>query len=114
MVDKSEPLEHFESWLLRRVAQAVEAGEVSSDLLTDLRDEFEAAREKPPEVGIEETVRIFAEITRVSRERAEEMLASLEAQPSVTRETVLRRVAEVWLNGQPRAKGPRRNTCLTV
>jgi hypothetical protein len=29
-------MEDFESWLLRRVAQAVEAGEVSADLLADL------------------------------------------------------------------------------
>jgi hypothetical protein len=32
-----EPLEAFEPWLLQRVVQAVEAGEVSADLLAELR-----------------------------------------------------------------------------
>ncbi len=63
MVDESDPMERFEAWLLRRVAHAVEAGEVSSDLLTELRDEFEAVRETPPEMGMAEAVRTFAEIT---------------------------------------------------
>ena len=33
--DPTAPMEVFETWLLHRVAQAVEAGEVSGDLLTD-------------------------------------------------------------------------------
>ena len=33
--DPTAPMEAFETWLLHRVAQAVEAGEVSADLLTD-------------------------------------------------------------------------------
>ncbi len=45
--DMAEPLEDFETWLLHRVAQAVEAAEVSADLLTELQAEFEAARERP-------------------------------------------------------------------
>jgi uncharacterized protein YidB (DUF937 family) len=36
--------ESFETWLLRQVAQAVEAGEVPAALLTELQDEFGAAR----------------------------------------------------------------------
>ncbi len=98
-------MERFESWLLRRVAQAVEAGAVSSHLLTELRDEFEATREKPPEVGLAEAIRTFTEIAGVSQEQAEAMLASLEAQPSVTREAFLRRVAEAWLEEQRRTGG---------
>ncbi len=42
-----EPLESFESWRLRRVAQAVEAGGVSVDLLTELQDEPEVAWDRP-------------------------------------------------------------------
>ncbi len=103
MIDAVEPLDRFESWLLRRVAHAVEAGEVSSDLLTDLRDECEAARERPPEVGMAEAVHTFAEIVRVSHEQAEAMLASLKAEPSMMREIVLRRVAEAWLERERRA-----------
>ncbi len=32
----SGPLEAFETWLLRRLAQAVEAGDVLASLLTEL------------------------------------------------------------------------------
>ncbi len=103
MVDELEPQEHFESWLLHRVAQAVEAREVSSDLLTELRDGFEAARKKPPEVSMAEAVRTFAEIAEVSHKRAEQMLASLETLPAVTRDIFLRRVAEAWLEAQRKA-----------
>ena len=35
--DSVEPLGDFEVWLLRRVAQAVEAAEVSADLLLELQ-----------------------------------------------------------------------------
>ncbi len=42
-----DPKEPFESLLLLRVAQAVEAGEVPADLLTELRGEFEAAKDRP-------------------------------------------------------------------
>jgi hypothetical protein len=38
-----EPMENFEPWLLHRVAQPVEAGEVSADLLAALLAEIEAA-----------------------------------------------------------------------
>ena len=37
-------IEHFKSWLLCRVVRAVEAGEVSADLLTELQAKFAAAR----------------------------------------------------------------------
>jgi hypothetical protein len=46
--DISEPLDGFETWLLRRVAQAVEAGEVSAELLTKLQAACEAARRSRP------------------------------------------------------------------
>ncbi len=44
-----KPIEAFETWLLRCVAQAVEAGEVTADLVAELQAEFEASRWKPPE-----------------------------------------------------------------
>jgi hypothetical protein len=46
-----EPQTDFEAWLLRRMTQAVEAGEVSGNLLTELQAEIEAAREEPQEEG---------------------------------------------------------------
>ncbi len=100
MVDESDPLENFESWLLHRVAQAVEAGDVPGHLFTELRGRIQVAREKPAEVGMADAVRTIAEIAGVSRERAGELLASLETQPTVRREAFLRRVTEVWLEGQ--------------
>jgi hypothetical protein len=50
MVDSlREIAESLETWLLPRISQAVEAGEVSVDLPTELQAEFEASRAKPPE-----------------------------------------------------------------
>ncbi len=42
----SDPLDAFDSWFLRRVAHAVEAGKIPADLLTALREEMEEARER--------------------------------------------------------------------
>lgn len=46
--NKPDPMGAFETWLLRRVAQAVESGEVSADLLTKLQAACEAARRSRP------------------------------------------------------------------
>ncbi len=43
--DMPKPTENFESWLLYHLAQAVEAGEVSADLLVELQVEVQAAKE---------------------------------------------------------------------
>ena len=43
-----DPAEAFETWLLQRVARAVEAGEVSADLLTELQAEIAEAQRQPP------------------------------------------------------------------
>ncbi len=100
--DKTEPLENFESWLLRRMAQAVETGEVSVDLLTELRAEIEAARERPEEEGLAAAIQHIAALAEVPVEQAAETLAAIEAQPSITRQLLLRRFVEAWLEGQRR------------
>jgi DNA-directed RNA polymerase specialized sigma subunit len=92
-------MDSFETWLLRRVAQAVEAGEVPSSLLTELQAEIEAARERPQEEGRAEAVQDIAEKLGIPLKQAEHMLATLEAQPTVTRELLMRRIAEAWLEG---------------
>ena len=102
-VDLPEPLEGFESWLLRRVAQAVEAGEVPADVLTDLQAEIEAAKDLPQEEGHARSVRDIAERLGIPVGEAEQGLSALEAQPGVTRELVMRRIAEAWLEGQRKA-----------
>ncbi len=93
-----EPMDGFESWLLRRVAQAVEAGKVSADLLTELQGEFEAAREQSPGEGEAAAVRQIAEIVGISEERAAKALSAIEAGTPVTRQRLLRAIAEAWLS----------------
>ncbi len=97
-----EPIEAFETWLLRRVAQAVEAGEVPEALLTELQAEIEAAKERPQEEGHAAAIRQIAEMAGVDPGKAAQTLAAIEAQPGVTRELFMRRIAEVWLEGERR------------
>ncbi len=97
--DRPERTEAFEVWLLRRVAQAVEADEVPATLLTELQAEIEAARERPQQQGHVTAVRQIADLAGVSEEQAADTLAAIEAQPSVTREMLMRRIAEAWLEG---------------
>ncbi len=108
--DTPESLEDFESWLLRRVAQAVEAGEVSADLLTELRAEFDSARGRPEAEGHAAAVQHIAGLAAVPEEEAAKTLAAMEAQPAVTREVLLRRIAEAWLEGQREAYREERDT----
>lgn len=88
------PMDAFEVWLLRRVAQAVEAGGVPGSLLTQLQAEIDAARERPQEEGHAEAVQDIAERLNIPLKRAEDMLAESEAQPTVTRERLMRRIVE--------------------
>lgn len=95
-----DEMEAFERWLLRRVAQAVEAGDVPASLLTELQAEIEAALERPQEEGHAEAVQGIAERVGIPLREAERRLTALEAQPRVAREMLLRRIAEAWLAGQ--------------
>jgi len=90
----------FETWLLQRVAHAVEAGEVSADLLTDLQAEMAEAHGRPSEEWHTLAVQELAERFDLSVDRLTELLAALEAQLSVTREAFLRRFVEAWLMQQ--------------
>ncbi len=101
--DRQERMPVFESWLLRRVAQAVEAGEVSATLLTDLQAEIETARDKPQAEAHAEAVQDIADRLAMPPEKVEAGLAALEVQPSVTRELLMRRFVETWLAEQRKA-----------
>jgi hypothetical protein len=92
-----EPIQAFESWLLHREAQAFEAGEVPADLLGELQAEFEAARGRPQEEAHGDAIRDIAEKLGVPEEEVERGLTAIEAQPTVTREVLVRRITEVWL-----------------
>ncbi len=94
------PIGNFQTWLLHRVAQAVEAGEVPADLLTELQAEIETARTIPQDVGDAAAIRQIADLAEVPEEEAAKTLAAIEAQPNVTQELLMRRIAEAWLAGQ--------------
>jgi len=101
--ESSELMGAFESWLLRHVAQAVEAGEVPATLLGELEAEIRTARERSREEGRAAAVRQIADLAAVNQERVAGALACIEAQPKVTRELLMRQIAEAWLEGQRRA-----------
>ncbi len=103
-----EPMDPFEPWLLRRVAQAVEAGEFPAALLTELQAEIEAARDRPQEESHAEAVRDLAAQLGIPLAEAERALAAIEAQPTVTRELLMRRIVEAWLEGHRKEWGLRR------
>ena len=87
----------FESWLLHRVAHAVEAGEVPADLLADLRTEIEGARALSQAQGHALAVQGIATRVGLPVPQVETTLAALEAQPAGTRGLLLRQFVEAWL-----------------
>jgi len=93
-------METFEPWLLRRVTQSVEAGEVPASLLTELQAEIRAARGRPQTDGHAAAILQIADLAEVEPENAAEVLAFIEAQPTFTRELLMRRIAEAWLEGE--------------
>ena len=94
------PMETFEFWLLHRVAEAVEAGEISADLLIDLRREMERPTKRSQEKGHALAVGELAERLSIPMDRMEEMRAALEALPAATRTLLVRRLAAAWLAGK--------------
>jgi hypothetical protein len=58
-------IEAFETWLLRPVAQAVEAGEVSEAFLTELQAEIEATKESAQDGGHAAAIRQIADLAGV-------------------------------------------------
>jgi hypothetical protein len=95
-----ETTESFDVWLLRRVRQAEEAGEVPGGLLTELRGELQAAEEQGEDAGHAVVVRQVADLAGIDRKLAAEVLDTIEAQRTVTGEMLMRRIAEAWLEGQ--------------
>ena len=95
-----DPTNVFETWLLHRVAQVVEAGEVSAALLTDLQAEITEVRGRPSDERHRLAVQDLAERFGLLVDQLKELLTNLEAQPTVTREMLLRPIVEVWLKEQ--------------
>ena len=94
------PLDGFEAWLLQRVARAVEGGEVSADLLIELRNAITDTQDRPQAEGHAAAVHDVATRLGMPVEQAARSLENLERLPVATREAFLRRVAETWLAEQ--------------
>ena len=99
----SNPTEAFETWLLHRVAEAVEGNEASATLLTDLHDAIAEAHARPPEARDALALMDLAERVNLPVDHLTELLATLQAQPTVVRERFLRRFVEAWLVHQREA-----------
>jgi len=100
MPDATEP---FETWLLHRVADAVEGAEVSADLLTDLHAAMAETRTQPPEARDALALMELAERVHLPVDHLTELLRTLQAQPTAVRERFLRRFVEAWLVHQREA-----------
>lgn len=101
--DTHGPMEAFETWLLRRVGRAVEAGDVSANLLNELITEVQVSRDKSQRESHTAAVQNIASEVGLSSEEVETGLAALEAKPRVIREAMMRRVASAWLEAQRKA-----------
>jgi rod shape-determining protein MreB len=66
---------------------------VPEAVLTELQAEIEAAKERPDEEGHDAAVRQISDLAGVDPEKAAEVLGNMEAQPTVTRELLMRRIA---------------------
>ena len=100
MPQMPDPADAFATWLLHRVAEAVEGREVSADLLTELQAEMAEARERPAEARDALALMDLAERVNLPVDELTELLAGLEVQPTVVRERFLRRFVEAWLMQQ--------------
>jgi hypothetical protein len=108
----------FEAWLLQRVREAVTAGEVAATLLPEIQAELLAPADSSLVVGHPVAIRLIAELARVPRAKAVELLAALETKNPRDPEPVLRRIAETWLHqqrrGAPRTHQPAVSYALSV
>ena len=95
--ERPDPAEAFEGWLLRRVGEAVEAGEVSADLLSEIHAAIVETRGRPPEERDALALMELAERVQLPVDRLTELLGALQAQPTMVQERFLRRFVEAWL-----------------
>ena len=98
-----DPAQPFETWLLHRVAEAVEGNEVSADLLTELHTAIAEVRARPPVARDALALMDLAERVNLPVDHLTELLATLQAQPTAVRERFLRRFVEAWLMQQREA-----------
>jgi len=75
------PLDTFEPWLLRRVAEAVEAGRSPASLLTELRRRSRRPGGSHRQRDQAAAILQIAQLADVDREKAAEVLASMRPTP---------------------------------
>jgi hypothetical protein len=106
------PLSEFEIWFLCRIAQAVEACEVSEALLREVCDAFRT-RDAVFLVGHRESaVRRLEELGGMSKAEAEAALEMMQDYPDRLRDRFVCWLAEGWLDGRRRAYGKGRTAQL--
>ena len=93
----ADPAAPFATWVLHRVADAVEGAEVSAELLTELHDVMAEVRARPPEAREALAFIDLVERANLPVDDVTELLAFLRTQPPVAREQVLRQFVEAWL-----------------
>ncbi len=98
-----DPADLFETWLLHRVAEAVEGAEVSADILTELHSAIAEARARPPESRESLALMDLAERINIPVDELTDLLATLQAQPIAVRERFLRGCIEACLVQQREA-----------
>jgi hypothetical protein len=106
------PLSEFEVWLLCRIAQAVEACEVSEALLREALDAF-GTRDLMFLTGHRDlAVRRLEVLGGVSKAEAEAALEMMQDYPDQLRDRFVCWLAEGWLDGRRRAYGKGRTVRL--
>jgi len=91
------PLDDFETWLLRRTADAVEAGDVSETLLRQVWSELEMPCGERGLDPRESAIRRLQGLGGVSREEAEAAQRMIQEYPEEIRRRFARWLAEGWL-----------------
>ena len=99
------PLSEFEVWLLCRIAQAVEACEVSEALLREVYDEFRTRDAVFLAGQRESAVRRLEGLGGVNKAEAEAALEMMQDYPDRLRNRFVCWLAEGWLDRRRRAYG---------
>ena len=94
--------ELFEMWLLGRVAEAAEAGEVSGNLLVELEKELGASHTQRQKCGHASAIRSVVDLLGIDPAAGGSQSGRM-ATHEASREQLLRDVAESWLAEQRRA-----------
>ncbi len=94
--------EPFERWFPRRVAEAVQRGEVPEVVLSRVRAMLNAGDDASAELPRIAAVCEIADLAGIPPGQAAAVFGALQQLPGVAQERLARRIAEAWLEGQRR------------